>query len=68
MQDNFDVLKAREQKYTDYSSLKTLKKNTVKYILTHKIFKNVIKFRPILRFILKQKGLTKTQVFNYVDK
>ncbi|GAL61484.1 hypothetical protein JCM19300_4430 [Algibacter lectus] len=67
MQDNFDALKAREQKYNDYSSLKTLKKNTIKYILAHKIFKNVIKFRPILRFILKQKGLNKKQVANYVS-
>ena len=38
MQESFDVLKEREQKHIDYSYLKTLKQQTVKYILVNKLF------------------------------
>lgn len=68
MQKNFEDLKKREQKFIDYSSLKTLKKNAVKYFIINKLFKRAIKIKPLLRYLLKRKGLTKTQVFNYVDR
>lgn len=68
MQNHFEKLTQREQQFIDYSTLKMLKKSPFKYMLTNKIFKRAIKFKPLLRFILKQKGLTKKQVYNYVDR
>lgn len=68
MQDSFDALKEKQQAFIDYSSLKTLKKNQFKYFITNKLFKRAIKIKPLLRYILKRKGLTKTQVFNFVDR
>lgn len=65
---HFNRLKQKQQEFVDYSALKTLKRNYFKYYLINKIFKIVKKFRFILRYILKRKGLTKSQVYNYVDK
>lgn len=68
MQEKFDNLYQEKQRFIDYASLKYLIKSPIKFVLTNKIFKRSIKFKPLLRFILKRKGLTKTQVFNYVDR
>lgn len=68
MQDTFDSLKSKKQQYVDYNGLKTLSKAPFIYFLTHKVFKRIIKFKPILRLVLKFKGLSKSQVFNFVDR
>lgn len=68
MQEKFDLLKEREQKHIDYSSLKTLKYQKIKYILINKFFKRVIKIKTLLRYLLRVKGLTEKQVYNYVDR
>lgn len=68
MQERFDKLKDREHQFIDYATLKILKKSPIKYFITNKLFKRGIKLKPFLRYILKRKGLNKTQVFNYVDR
>ncbi|WP_418637847.1 glycosyltransferase family 2 protein [Winogradskyella sp.] len=68
MQDRFDSLKERQQHFIDYSRLNRLKKSRVKYFFTNKLFKRIIKIKPLLKIFLKNKGLTKIQVFNYVDR
>lgn len=68
MQDAFKNLKEEKQTIIDYSKLSKLKYSKLKYVLTGKIFKRLVKQKGILRFVLRKKGLTKTQVFNYVDR
>lgn len=68
MQKSFDNLKQEQQSVIDYSSLKKLSKSPVKYAITNKFFKRIIKQKPLLRYILKKKGLNKTQVFNFLDR
>lgn len=68
MQTKFETIKNNKQDFIDYSTLKQLKKNNFKYILINKIFKKAIKFKPLLKFVLRRKGLNKKQVFNYVDR
>lgn len=68
MQKQFDDLKTQEQEFINYSGLKLLKKNMFKYFVINKVFKRAIKFKHLLRYVLRKKGLNKTQVFNYVDR
>jgi len=68
MQDAFDNLKQIESIFIDFSDLTKLKYSRFKYVLTGKIFKRLVKQKGILRFVLGKKGLTKEQVFNYVDR
>ncbi len=68
MQEKFDNLKEETHEVIDFSEFKRLTCKNNKYLLTNKIFKRVIKSKPLLRYILNKKGLSKTQVYNYVDK
>lgn len=68
MQDVFDDLKEEQPAVIDYSNLKVLKYSPLKFLLTYRIFKRFIKFKPLLKFVLGKKGLNKEQVFNYVDR
>ncbi len=68
MQDRYSKLKQEQQEFIDYTSLKYLSKSPFKYLLTNKLFKRAIKIKPLLRFVLQRKGLTKEQVYNYVDR
>jgi hypothetical protein len=68
MKEEFDNLKGRDQSHIDFTSLKILKYSPIKNFISNKLFKRAIKLTPLLKFILKKKGLTKDQIFNYVDK
>ncbi len=68
MQKAFDELSNQEQKFIDYSLLKKLKSNPIAYFIHFKLFKRVLKVKPILRTLLRFKGLTGKQVYNYVDR
>lgn len=68
MQEEFDQLQEKDSKFTDYSNLSKLTYSPKTYWFTSKVFKKLIKYKPLLRFIFKKKGLSKEQVFNYVDR
>ena len=68
MQPKFDELTQESQEFIDYSDLKELKPSRLSYVISNKLFKRMMKIKPVLRYILKSKGLNKTQVFNYVDR
>ncbi len=68
MQKEFSNLKAVEKAIIDYSHFRKLKKSPFNYFITEKVFKRIFKSKFILRKILKYKGLTNAQVFNFLDK
>ena len=68
METAFEGLKNEKQDFHDYSDFYVLKSNRLSYVITNKLFGRMIKMKPLLRRVLKFKGLSKTQVFNYVDK
>lgn len=68
MQNKFDNLNSKQQIFIDYSQFKYLKPNNFKYLFFNTVFKRAIKFKPLLRYVLKRKGLNNKQVFNYVDR
>lgn len=68
MQNEFNNLDTVEKSIVNYSSLSKLKKSHFKYSLTEKIFKRIFKSKFATRKMLKNKGLTNEQVFNFLDK
>lgn len=68
MQNEFSNLKKVEKSIISYSHFSKLKKSHFSYFLTEKVFKRIFKNNFILRKILKNKGLTNEQVYNFLDK
>lgn len=68
MQDSFDNLQQRDQKYIDFKEFKVLKSAPFKYWFIQKVFKKILKNRFVLDRILKRKGLNKKQLFNFLDR
>ena len=68
MQNEFDSLKAVEKSVIKYSNLPKLKKSHLKYFITEKIFKRIFNNKFVTRKLIKYKGLTNEQVYNFLDK
>ena len=68
MQNEFLKLETTEKAIIDYSHLRKLNKSYFNYFFTEKVFKRIFKNNYILRRLLKNKGLTKEQVYNFLDK
>jgi hypothetical protein len=68
MQKEFSNIKTVEKRIINYTGLQKLKKSHFKYFMTEKVFKRIFKNNFILRKVLKYKGLTNEQVYNFLDK
>lgn len=68
MQDAFDNLKEINKLEINYNELKDLKPKKIKYLVSEKIFKRLIKKRSFLKFLLRKKGLTHKQVQVFVKR
>lgn len=68
MQEEFNKLNVVSKSIIDYSNLKSLNKSHFNYFIKEKVFKRIFKNKYLLRNILKNKGLTHEQVFNFLDK
>jgi hypothetical protein len=67
MKETFDELDEAEKSCHNYEALPRLKKSRLKYYLSEKIFKKIFAFKVLYKLILKQKGLTVSQIKNFID-
>ncbi len=68
MQETFEGLQLVPKTTKSYDHLKLLQPSLFYYYFTEKVFKRLFKNNFILRKILKYKGLTNEQIFNFLDK
>jgi hypothetical protein len=68
MQIEFNKLIEVKKTIINYDYLKKLKNNSWNYYFTEKIVKQIFKNNFLLRKILAYKGLSKEQLFNFLDK
>jgi len=68
MEEAFNALKNVEKQNVNYQDLKLLRSCQLKFIVSEKLFKKIIKSPFLLKFLLKNKGLTEAQVNNYVKR
>lgn len=68
MDDEFNKLNEVPKSVINYSHLNSLKPSIFKYHLSSKVIKKLFKNNFILRRTLAKKGLTKEQIFNFLDK
>jgi len=64
----FNKLRIIDKSVIDYSNIKKLHSNKWNYFLSEKLFKRIFKNDFLMRKILSKKGLTKEQIFNFLDK
>lgn len=64
----FENLKTVHKQYNNFQTIKTLKASPIKYIVSEKIFKKLFKYKGFKQWIYKQKGLTKDQIYNFLER
>lgn len=68
MDDTFAQLEDVPKRVIDYSYLNRLKTSKWNYFLSNKLIKKLFRNKYILRRTLAKKGLTKEQIYNFLDK
>lgn len=67
MEEEFTRLNDENKVYNDFKQLKLLKKNTINYFLSEKMFKKLFYSKHFKKYIYRMKGLNKEQIYNYLD-
>lgn len=68
MDEKFKNLKEEDKQYINFDDFKKLKRNSLSYVLTNKIFKKAIKLKWFHKIVLRKKGLNEEQVYNFIDR
>lgn len=67
MLEKYNNLKEETKSFKSYQYLNTLKKSMVNYWFAEKVFKKILSIKIIKSLLLKQKGLRKEQVKNFLE-
>lgn len=67
MNEEFNAIEEEVKIYQDFNNLKVLKKNSLKYFLTCKVFKKIISNSTIKQILFKRKGLNSRQLKTFMN-
>ena len=65
MVEEFENLKEEVKIFKDFENLQKLRRGSLQYFLSEKIFKKIFTIKSFKRMIFKRKGLNKEQISNY---